>query len=201
LGRTGILADAGTEIVRAVQRLAEGVARWGPEQIDPRANEARRLALRLRDRLVLLYAGSGLAEAVAWRWKAQLNENAKCLAYVSTLPELDHNEVVGWERETPARPHVTVLAIRDAAEHPRVSARFRVTRDVLGSRVTGWEEIRGEPGARLERAMGLVQLGDYVSVYLAGLHEVDPMPVERIDELKRRLGALRGDDPQADPAA
>ena len=55
-----------------------------------------------RDTIPLIY-GAGPMGAVAYRWKTQLNENAKMHAFSHALPELAHNEIVGWQG-APPRP-------------------------------------------------------------------------------------------------
>lgn len=185
LGHLGLVEHAERELESAVERLRRGVDRWTSGGEDDRL---QRLAERLAGRLPVLYAADGMPGAVAERWRAQLNENSKCLVSTALLPELDHNEVVGWDQRTDARGAAFVLALRDEEDHPRVQRRFEVTRDVLGDRVADWVELRAEPGDRLARAMDLVQQGDYLSAHLAAAHDVDPTPVRRIDELKARLG-------------
>jgi glucose/mannose-6-phosphate isomerase len=70
----------------------------------------------------VIWGGDGIASVAAARWKTQFNENAKVPAWASSLPELDHNEVVGWTR--PAGDGYMVIALRDEDEHPDVAARF-----------------------------------------------------------------------------
>jgi glucose/mannose-6-phosphate isomerase len=189
LGLVGAAGDVATQLDEAAATLREAELRLGAHA--PAAdNPARQLARRLYGKVPLLYAGAGLAEAVAWRWKAQINENAKAMAFVSVLPELDHNEVVGWESATRARDELFVVALRDAQDHPGVQRRFNVTRDILGDRVRGWESVETRGLSATARAMGLVQYGDYLSVYLAGEYGVDPVPVESIDRLKQKLADL-----------
>jgi glucose/mannose-6-phosphate isomerase len=184
------LADRLSEgLQEASAILREGNAEYAPGR-PASENAARSLARRLYGKLPLLYAGFGLGEAVAQRWKAQINENAKCLAAVSILPELDHNEIVGWEVASPVRPHAFVVALRDAQDHPRVQRRFEITKDVLGPRVQGWETVRSRGHSPVARALSLVQLGDYLSVYLSQECGVDPVQVHLIDALKSRLADI-----------
>lgn len=189
LGLSGAAADVDAQLEEAAAELRAAELRLGA-QAPAGDNPARQLARRLYGKLPLLYAGAGLPEAVAWRWKAQINENAKAMAFVSVLPELDHNEVVGWESATRAREELFVVALRDAQDHPRVQRRFTVTRDILGDRVRGFETVETRGSSGTARAMGLVQYGDYLSIYLAGEYGVDPVPVESIDRLKQKLADL-----------
>lgn len=186
LARLGWMEDLQERREEGITILEEGNRKFGKEA-PTSENPAARLARRLYGKLPLLYAGVGLAEAAAWRAKAQLNENSKSLAYVSTLPELNHNEVVGWESATAVHGHVFVLALRDPQDHHRIQRRFEITRELLGDKPAGWEDIDTRGQGDLARLLSLVQFFDYLSVYLAGEASVDPMTVDSIDQLKQRL--------------
>lgn len=179
LGAVGLVSNVEGDLGEAVARLESGRA-------GARARLTE-LASRLDSRLPFLYASDGLTEAVALRWRAQFNENAKLLCAHGLLPELNHNEVVGWELATEARSQIVVVALRDTDEPDAVARRFDLTRQVLGSRVSDWQELRAAAGGRLARSMELVQCGDYLSVLLAERQGIDPTPVEVIDQLKDLL--------------
>nr|AIE99484.1 bifunctional phosphoglucose/phosphomannose isomerase (pgi-pmi) [uncultured marine group II/III euryarchaeote KM3_110_C01]AIF01987.1 bifunctional phosphoglucose/phosphomannose isomerase (pgi-pmi) [uncultured marine group II/III euryarchaeote KM3_152_H07] len=140
------------------------------------------IASQLAGKLPFIYGAGGLA-TVAYRWRCQFAENAKQLAVHHALPELDHNEIVGWAAPP---PNAAVVALREPEEPARVAARWKATR------AAAWRDVpviecraRGE--SPLARWLSLVQLGDTVSVELAHLNGVEPTPVAVIEELKRRL--------------
>ena len=147
------------------------------------------LARRLDGRLAILYSGCRLTHAVACRWRAQLNENSKLLVARAELPELDHNEVVGWGQKTVVREQARVIALRDESEHPRVGLRFAATREALGLTGDMWSERHAQSGSPLARMMGLVQEGDVLSCLLARQAGVDPVGVDVIDRIKGQLSA------------
>ncbi len=186
LGRMGLLPDAEEglrEAVEVMDRLNEDFAAG---ENSPK-NRVWRLARRLYGKLPLIYAGGEMTAAVAQRWRAQINENAKALAYTSVLPELDHNEIVGWEVPTRARAETFVIALRDRGDHPRVQRRFELTRSILGAKVPGWENVESEGDSIIARAMSLVLIGDYLSVFLAEAGGVEATPVPSIEILKEKL--------------
>ncbi|MDX1420010.1 MAG: bifunctional phosphoglucose/phosphomannose isomerase [Rubricoccaceae bacterium] len=150
--------------------------------------DARDLAGALHGTLPVVYSGNGLLEAVNLRWRNQLHENAKTLAYGNLFPELNHNEIVGFEA-TPSEvmQRVAVVALRDREDHPQVQRRFDVTREIVEPRVAGWHEVEAVGQSRLGRVLSLLQLGDWVSYWLAMAQEVDPTPVESIQRLKATL--------------
>jgi glucose/mannose-6-phosphate isomerase len=144
------------------------------------------LARTWQGRIPVIYGSAPLTEAVARRWKTQINENAKQPAFYNTLSELHHNEIMGWE-DRDLQQLLTYAFVRDPEEHPQIAKRFEISRDLLEERGRTVLEYQGEGGGFLARMMGLIYLGDWASFYLAVLNGVDPTPVELIEELKRRL--------------
>jgi glucose/mannose-6-phosphate isomerase len=175
------------QVPAAIAALEAGNRRWGLGGMPADDEALTMLARELNARWPMLYSGCRLTHAVARRWRAQLNENAKLLVSSAELPELDHNEVVGWGQPTVARGEVRVLALRDESESPRVGLRFEATREALGLDGSTWFERRTLSGPPLARMSGLVQEGDVLSCLLAREAGIDPMPVEVIDRLKERL--------------
>ncbi|MEW6582747.1 MAG: bifunctional phosphoglucose/phosphomannose isomerase [Actinomycetota bacterium] len=197
LARLGVVPDVDGDLADARDVLARGVAAYGPGA-PAGENPARQLAAALEGAVPLVY-GAETTSAVARRWKAQINENAKAPAFWAELPELDHNEIVGFEKPGAfgARAHVVML--RDPHHHRQVQRRFELTGELVEARVRGVASVTGEGGTALGRALDLVLLGDHVSVYMGLLRGVDPGPVTLIEELKGRLattGYGRGPDPR-----
>ena len=155
---------------------------------DADGNPARDLATALDGALPVVYTGTGLLESVGLRWRTQIHENAKHPAVGNVLPELDHNEIMGFEAGPEAvLSAMQVVALRDADDHAQVGRRFEATRSLIEPRVGGWTEVTSEGGSRLDRALSLVQLGDAASFWLAMIKGVDPTPVETIQALKKTL--------------
>ena len=132
-------------------------------------------------------AGSGLTTPIAYRWKTQFNENAKIPAFTHELPELDHNEVVGWQ-DASALGRFAAVFLDDSDTHPRVQERIALTRELIGDQATGTLRRRSRAATRPSSAcFSLVLLGDLVSLYVAVLRGTDPTPVDVIETLKERL--------------
>lgn len=161
-------------------------------------NIAKQLARNLKDRLVVIHASADHLEAVALRWKSQLNENAKALAFHSLYPELDHNEVVGWTG--PSRQHIPahIVALRDQADDPLIQRRIEITSELILGQGVQVSQVWSGQGGLLPRMFGLIHLGDYVSVYLALLNRQNPTPVETIDVVKRRLAEAEAAEADAE---
>jgi glucose/mannose-6-phosphate isomerase len=133
-------------------------------------------------------AGAGPTAPVAYRWKTQINENAKAPAFSHVLPELDHNEIVGWEG-APGVGRFSAVFLDDSDLHPRVRQRIELTRGLIASHAAATFRLESVGETRLERLISLVVLGDLVSLYLAVLRGVDPEPVEMIGRLKQALAS------------
>ncbi len=172
-----------SEIDAAAALLGDLVAEWGPDA--PEDNLAKRLAHELHGTVPVVH-GAGPTVAPALRWKTQINENAETAAFVSQLPEADHNEICGWERGRTAAPFAAVF-LEDPDHHPRVRRRIELTAAEAERAGAPAIRVAARGDSRLERVLSLVLLGDLVSVYLAVLDGVDPLAVEAIDRLKGAL--------------
>jgi glucose/mannose-6-phosphate isomerase len=154
----------------------------------PGAALASDIADALRGRVAVIVGGSAVGAAAANRWKTQINENGKAPAFWSELPELDHNEIVGWTAWPElSRDRVGVVWLRDAGDHPRVALRARLTADLVRTTTGIAGEVHATGESALARLFGLIAIGDLVSVEVAERAGVDPMPVDVIEELKSRL--------------
>jgi glucose/mannose-6-phosphate isomerase len=168
--------------VEAAAELAERLApEWAPD--GPEEGEAKRLARRLHGTVPVI-AGAELAAAAAYRWKCQINENAGLPAFASVLPELDHNEVVGWPA---ADGRLSAVFLEDPGAHPRNLLRSELTAEQAATGATVVERVVARGETATERLVSLVLLGDLVSVYLAVLRGEDPVSIPPIDALKAEL--------------
>jgi glucose/mannose-6-phosphate isomerase len=172
-----------TEIDVAAASAERLAAEWGPDG-DERGL-ARELARGLH-RTVPVIAGAGLTIPIAYRWKTQINENVKIPAFAHELPELDHNEIVGWEGAGDLGSFSAVF-LDDSDLHPREKQRIELTRGLIASNATATFRVESRGETRTERVFSLVMLGDLVSLYLAVLRGVDPSPVDVLERLKGEL--------------
>jgi glucose/mannose-6-phosphate isomerase len=170
--------------VEAAAALAETLAaEWGPD--GPEDSEAKALARRLRGTVPVI-AGAELAAPAAYRWKCQINENAGQPAFASALPEMDHNEAVGW----PAAGgfgRFSAVFLEDPGNHPRNRLRSELTAEQAAAGAVVVERVTARGETATERLVSLVLLGDLVSLYLAVLRGEDPASIPPIDQLKAAL--------------
>lgn len=187
-------ADAWREAAAA---LDARVREWGRDA-DAASNDARHIADALSGRLVIVYAEQRL-EAMATRWRQQVNENAKLLAHSAVVPELNHNEVVGWERPGAIAHGAAAVLLRDGFESPANETRLALTAEYVGRQGVRVVEPAAPSGGAIARAASLALLGDFVSYYLAMANGVDPTPIVSLDEFKRRLAERRAPGGAANP--
>ncbi|HUA11143.1 MAG TPA: bifunctional phosphoglucose/phosphomannose isomerase [Solirubrobacteraceae bacterium] len=174
-----------SEIDVAASSLDGLVSEWGPDA--PPDSLAKRIAGELNGTIPVV-AGAGLTSPIAYRWKTQINENAKLPAFWNELPELDHNEVAGWEGAADVA-RLSAVFLDDADAHPRVRQRIEVTERIAREHAAACLRVETRGRNSVERVVSLVLLGDLVSVYLAALRGVDPTPIAAIQQLKRELGS------------
>jgi glucose/mannose-6-phosphate isomerase len=170
-----------------LQKLAGDFSLDSPSSSNP----AKQYALKLYRKIPLLYAETGIMEIVAKRWKTQLNENSKVPAFVNVFPELNHNEIVGWETNPPWLKKIIVLYFSDVKTHPRNTRRVRITRELMKDRIDAFLEIGRKENSLLTRVFASVYLGDFVSFYLALLNKQDPTEIKAIDYLKSKLAQYK----------
>jgi len=184
--KLSLLPDLAAAMVETGDLLERQVAVYGRD-VATGNNEAKKIAGMLEGKLPLVWGQEGLLAVAAQRWRTQLNENAKVAAFSSALPELDHNEIVGYEKGSPAVADLAIVTLRMPGEDPRISRRIDATLERIGGLIGGWVEAPAIGESALARLMSAVLLGDFVSVYLAVRRGVDPTPVTAIEELKTRL--------------
>jgi glucose/mannose-6-phosphate isomerase len=175
----GLRAEVDVAAAHAEQLAVE----WGPNGDEECLSKM--LARGMWDTVPQI-VGADLTSAVAYRWKCQINENAKLPAFASELPELDHNEIMGWTG-APMLGRFSAVFLDDSDLHPRTRQRITLTRELIEPFAAGTFLVQTRGESRIERLVSLVLLGDLVSIYLAVLGGVDPEPVGPIDQLKEQL--------------
>ena len=153
-------------------------------------NEAKELAALLYQKYPLFYSASDHFEAVALRWRGQMEEKAKSLATHHVLPEMNHNEIVGWHHPQEMIKDFVAVFLRDKEEHPRVQIRMKITQEIVEKKGAKVVQIWSRGKSLLARIFSLIYVGDFVSFYLAVLYEMDPTAVKVIDYLKGELAKV-----------
>ncbi len=179
----GAAPSVRSEVDVAAAHAEQLVEEWGPQGAP--GGLAKELARGLHGTIPQI-AGSGPTAAVAYRWKTQINENAECPAFAHDLPEIDHNEILGWEG-APELGRFSAVFLDDSDLHPRVRRRIALTRELIAGSAAATFVVSSRGQSATERVVSLVLLGDLVSLYLAVLRDVDPSAMDPIERLKGQL--------------
>ncbi|MEM3578235.1 MAG: bifunctional phosphoglucose/phosphomannose isomerase [Candidatus Bathyarchaeia archaeon] len=152
-------------------------------------NFSKKLALDICGTVPVIY-GFGIYRAVAQRLKQQFNENSKIPSKWETFPELNHNEIVGWESALELAKLFSVIFLRDAYEPEAIRERIITTQELMSRASVKTFEMHGVGKSVLARMLSAICVGDFVSVYLAILRGLDPTPVKTIAFLKEKMKSV-----------
>lgn len=155
------------------------------DQADIR-KRAEKLAGFLAEKTPILYIADHL-ESVAMRWRQQINENAKMLCWHHIIPEMNHNELVGWRNN---RPDVAVVWLRNRDDFSRTAVRMSINKEIVEHLTNTSIELWSKGKSLPEKALYLTHLGDWMSYYLALVRDVDPVEIKVIDYLKGELAKV-----------
>ena len=149
-------------------------------------NTAKKLALNLSDVMPVIY-GFDIYRGVALRFKQQFNENAKVPGKWEYFSELNHNETMGWENAKQFAKYYSVILIRDEAETPEIRSRIETTKTLMQPSISKISEIWAQGKSNLAKILSTILVGDFASVYLALLRNLDPTPVETVTAMKEKI--------------
>jgi glucose/mannose-6-phosphate isomerase len=144
------------------------------------------LAKQLKRKTVIAYAEDRI-ESVAVRLKQQINENSKSNCWINVVPELNHNELVGWRFKD---EDLAGLFLRTDYENKRNELRFDFIRSIVAEQVSEVYEVRAKGSSLIEQYFYHVHFGDWLSYFMALEHGVDPIEVKVIDKLKAHLSSV-----------
>ena len=152
--------------------------------------EAQSIARKLKNKLPFIYC-DGRLQAMALRFQQQLNENAKQLAHVNTFPELNHNEIMGWQFPAGVLSQAQVLYLNSDHDHERVDKRMELCRRIFEKRSNPVIDIKAQGASLLEQYYYLIHLTDWISFFLAIENQVDPDATETALLLKEELAKIK----------
>ena len=155
--------------------------------IDAKTEEIQETAMDLArffyKKLPVIYSVDGY-DGVCERFRQQINENAKMLCWHHIVPEMNHNELVGWVEK---HDNISVLFMRNTTDHKRNAIRIGLNKNIV-SEYANTKEVYSLGDNQLERTFYWIHLGDWVSIFLSEMNEVDAVEVNVIDYLKSELG-------------
>lgn len=155
--------------------------------MDKDINTAFKMAEHIYGKIPVIYSSNDLLDIVNLRWRGQISENSKSLAFGNYFPELNHNEITGWQENSEILRNFAIIYLLDEEDNPRLIKRQQITKEILANLSGRVIEIKSEGRSKLERIFDLVYYGDWISFYLAMLYKTDPAPIEKINILKNKL--------------
>lgn len=169
------------ESVTVLEQLQKEIDMDQPIEV----NWLKQVAQQLQGKFPVVYGLGGTGEVAAYRWRCQFNEYSKIPALSHSIPEMCHNEIVGWERFIGLIPNVIVIMLEDELAHSRNNLRCKALYEILNNVPIIHVAARGQ--SILARMLTLIYMGDMLSIYLAMADGVDPMSIRHIEYLKNRM--------------
>jgi glucose/mannose-6-phosphate isomerase len=145
--------------------------------------DAAKIAAVLHNKMPIIYCTAG-NEGIAVRLRQQINENGKMLCWHHVIPEMNHNELVGWRKED---DNLSVLILRDTEDYSRTQTRIEICKEIISKYTQNITEVYSKGATKLEKTLYMIHIGDWISCYLAELKQIDPVEVQVIDYLKGSL--------------
>ena len=148
---------------------------------------AEKIANEISGGIVAVYGTEGSTNSIASRFQAQIAENSKWIAFCNNLPELNHNEIEGWNFTQFGDLKKSIVWLSDKDDHERVHRRIKVTSELLSDCSVNNIFLNCDGENYIIRQLKLIIIIDMISYYLAVISDVDPMPVDRISSLKEKM--------------
>ena len=179
LSNSGIISDMSADILKTSQMLEDMNA--------SSETSGKALAKKLVKKVPIIYSSENLS-SVAKIWKIKFNENSKIPAFYNSFPELNHNEMVGYEGVKNAKAqNLHVITLRDSESHPRVLKRMELTAKLIETSGLSHDFVEVGGNSPIQKLFSTLLLGDWVSYYLALEYGIDPTPVKIVEEFKKEL--------------
>jgi glucose/mannose-6-phosphate isomerase len=156
------------------------------EELSKENNQAINVAEQLIGFIPVIYSAEFLSSA-GYRFKSQINENSKLHAFHNVLPEMNHNEIIGWESFREKQFQAKVVYLLDKEYHPQNRKRFSVLKELLDEKKVDVITLESNEVDRKVRIMDLIFLCDWISFYTSVLRGFDPSEIDFIHQMKKRL--------------
>jgi len=191
LAKLSLIKDVNLSVNQMIKTLEELKNKNLNPSIGGKDNIAKAVALKLLNKFTIVYSASVHFDICVTRFRGEIAENSKALASSHVFPEMNHNEIVGWEQPKRVFKNFVVVMLRDKNMHPRLALRMDITRDIIKKEGPQVLEIWSRGENLLSRIFSLIYIGDFVSYYLAILYGIDPTPVDKVTYLKNRLSEVK----------
>jgi glucose/mannose-6-phosphate isomerase len=149
-------------------------------------NQAMDLAKKMHKQTPVIYVANGF-EGVAVRFRQQINENSKMLCWHHVVPEMNHNELLGWRKNV---NDLAVVYFRNKSDYERNQIRMDINKNVISKYTENITEIWSKGNSLIENSLYHIHLGDWVSWYLSEMNNVDAIEIDVINFLKGELSKI-----------
>tara|TARA_A100001035_G_scaffold157663_1_gene124616 strand:- start:324 stop:1313 length:990 start_codon:yes stop_codon:yes gene_type:complete len=146
-------------------------------------DDAHVLAKNLYNKTPVIYVAHGF-EGVATRFRQQLNENSKMLCWHHVIPEMNHNELLGWRVNV---DNLAVVFFRNELDNKRNKIRIEINKEVVKKHTKDVYEVVSRGDSVIQNTLYHIHFGDWVSWYLSELNDVDAIEIDVINYLKKEL--------------
>ena len=187
MSKIGVITDKSKEVNETIKVLGDLRDKKIGAVVAETKNIAKKIASDLYEKYGIIYGGQDHIDCVVTRWRGQIAENSKALASSHVFPEMNHNEIVGWENPKALIKKFVVVILRDKSDNPRTAKRMDISKIIMKKKAAKIIEVQSVGDSLLARIFSLVYIGDFASYYLAILNKLDPTPVESVTYLKNEL--------------
>jgi len=156
------------------------------EEYSTDKNQAIQIAEQIVGFIPVIYSAEFLS-STGYRLKCQLNENSKVHAFNHSLPEMNHNEIIGWESYKEKRFQTKVIYLIDKEYHPQNKKRFDIFKAMLAEQKIEVLTLNSDEENKKVRIMDLIFLSDWISFYASVLRGFDPSEIDFIHRMKQQL--------------
>lgn len=146
---------------------------------------AKEFSEHLLNKLPVIYSLSHLYYPAAYRFQSQLNENSKIFAHSHSLPEMNHNEIMGYKGVKNVLKNLSIIYLIDRDAHPRILKRQKIMSSILKDIPQSY--LYAEGSSFISKIFSLIFQADLISFYLAEKRKVDPFDISYINTLKEKL--------------
>ncbi len=178
----GLVDSQESEVKQIIEMLRTDGAGLSDE-----GGQAYAIAEKLKGRVPVIYSIADLNDGAGRRFKGQFNENSKVHAWCAEYPEMNHNEVVGWETARESKIPYVILSLVDRDVHPRIAKRIEIINDLITAEKIDIITIEGRGESFKSRLIETIYLCDWISYYLALFNEKDPGEIDFIHHLKNKM--------------
>lgn len=190
LGGLGLLSEYKEDLDSFIKFIADLSSKNNYPSVDSHVLSMD-LARTVQNKIPVIYSTAPYLRTVSRRWQNQIHENAKSLAFANVIPEMNHNEIVGWELDEKLLKDLIVIFLENENPLPRIRPRIELSKKLIKKRGVKVIDIYSKGECILERVFSLVVLGDWMSYYLALNYKKDPATIRNIDFLKQEMEKIK----------